>query len=111
NVYAIMAVEGELPEDFSISGRIVDPIDTPRIPRWKYMLFGSMEEIGYQDGVRYFLCSATITDWLYIKPQDIDEEFIKAHTNPDSDYLKYDSLKDCEGKTLELTLNWNGSKY
>jgi len=111
NVYAIMAVEGELPEDFSISGRIVDPEDTPRIPRWKYMLFGSMEEIGYQDGVRYFLCSATITDWLYIKPQDIDEEFIKAHTNPDSDYLKYDSLKDCEGKILELTLNLNGSKY
>jgi beta-lactamase regulating signal transducer with metallopeptidase domain len=111
NVYAIMAVEGELPEDFSISGRIVDPEDTPRIPRWKYMLFGSMEEIGYQDGVRYFLCSATITDWLYIKPQDIDEEFIEAHTNPDSDYLKYESLKNCEGKTLELTLNLNGSKY
>jgi hypothetical protein len=110
NVYAIMAVEGELPEDFGISGRIVDPKDTPEIPRWEYMLFGTMEEIGCQDEVRYFFCHASITH-VTAKPEDIDEEFIKAHTSPDSDWLKYDSLKDCEGKVLEFTLDICGNKH
>ena len=110
NVYAIMAVEGDLPEDFGISGRIIDPKDTPEIPRWEYMLYGTMEEIVCQDGVRYFFCRASITH-VTAKPEDIDEEFIKAHASPDSDWLKYDSLKDCEGKVLEFTLNINGKKH
>jgi len=109
NVYAIVAVEGELPEDFSISGRIVDSMDARSIPRWKYMLFGSMEEIDHEDGVLYFLCSATITNWMHINPRDIDEEFTNAHTG--FEYMKYASLKDCEGEILELTLNLDGNKY
>ncbi|NLA85093.1 MAG: hypothetical protein GX854_11385, partial [Clostridiales bacterium] len=110
NVYAIVAVEGDLPEEFNMSGRIVDPKDTPNIPRWEYMLFGSMEEIGLKDGIRYFFCSAVITH-VTVTPEDIDEEFIKAHTSPDSDWLENDSLKDCEGKVLEFTLEINGNKH
>jgi hypothetical protein len=102
NVYAIIGLKGNVPEDFDISGRIVYPnIDQP-----VYGLAGDIKEIEPGDGVRYFLYSATIAE-IGTTPNSNEQLVMAAGNN----FLKFNSLRDHEGTLLEITVSLTGSEH
>lgn len=104
DVYAILACDGEIltAGDLAVSGRIryADADQTA------YGLKGRLKAIDPEDGdegVQYFLYSATIA------PTQIsgNKELVMAAGDQ---FLKYSSLRDCEGEKLELTVAAGGEE-
>ncbi|WP_146767148.1 M56 family metallopeptidase [Paenibacillus sp. YN15] len=103
HVYAIIGAEGNLPEDLSISGKIVYAGHVQDL----YGLNGTIEEIEARDGVRYFFYSAVITELQTEQNKAIDPMLALAA----GDSYKRSSLRDWEGENLELTLGLDNREH
>lgn len=102
NVYAIIGAKGNLHESFSINGRIV----YAEHEQTAYSLKSDIKELEPVDDVRYFFYSATIGE--VASTQAADPILVIAAGN---NFLKYNSLRDNEGKILELRVNLNKKDY
>lgn len=96
NVYAIIGLKGSIPKDFDVNGRIVYAAQD----QTAYGLKGDIKEIEPVDGVQYFFYSATITESGASK--SADPMLVLAAGN---NFLKHNSLRDSEGKILEITIS------
>lgn len=104
NVYAIVGADGNLPEDFSINGKIVFANHVQDL----YRLKGEVCEMESVNGVRYFLYSAIITDLETEQSKDIDPMLILAAGDS---FYKRSSLRDLEGENLELGIELNNREH
>lgn len=104
NVYAIIGAEGNLPEDFSINGKIVFADHVQDLCGLK----GVMKEIEPINGVRYFFYSAVIVDLATEQSKDTDPMLVLAAGDS---YYKQSSLRDLEGENLELRVSLDNKEH
>lgn len=101
HVYAIIGLKGNGMEELDINGRIIyEDVD-----QTIYGLDGESQEIGQEDGVRYFFYAGKIAQTG--KASENKQLIIAAGDN----FLKYNSLRDFEGTLLEFGVDVNGDEH